>query len=76
MNRDCCRLHSLRTRIARRILPPCERKALAAGIDLLLTLNAIATHVAAEATGNTPEADQADAMLRDLGVVRRGGEDL
>jgi len=72
MSRSCCKLHSLRTRIAVRILPPCKRRALDVGTDLLLTLDAVVSHVAAEATGDTAEADQAEAMLRDLGVIRGG----
>lgn len=72
MSRSCCKLHSLRTRIAVRILPPCLRQAFAMGAMLNAATTAIASHVAAEATGDTAEADQAEAMLRDLGVIRGG----
>ena len=34
MSRSCCKLHSLRTRIAVRILPPCLREAFAMGAML------------------------------------------
>lgn len=72
---ECCRLHTLRTRVARCILPPCKRQALDVGTEIALTIDAVASHIAAEATGNIPEVDQAAAKLRDLGVMR-GGEDL
>lgn len=74
MSRSSCKLHSLRTRIAVRILPPCKRQALKTGTEIALTIDAIASHIAAEATGDTAaEADQAEAMLRDLGI-RKGGD--
>lgn len=73
MSRSCCKLHSLRTRIAVRILPPCQRDALAVGVRITKSVDAIASHIAAEVAGDTAEADQAEATLRDLGI-RKGGD--
>lgn len=73
MSRSCCKFHSLRTRIAVRVLPPCKRQALKTGTEIALTIDALASRIAAEATGDTAEADQAEAMLRDLGI-RKGGD--
>ncbi len=74
MKRECCRFHKIRARITIRLLPPCKREALAMGAELALTMDAIASHIAARATGDTSAEDQAEAQLRDLGVEQVRGD--